>query len=135
MSKQEMSLDRAGLVQVAREARQRAYAPYSNYKVGAALLTQDGTIFTGCNVENAAYPVCICAERVAITKAISEGHQNFAAIAIVTRNGGSPCGVCRQVMNEFAPDMLVILADEEQIVSQSRLSDLLPDGFGPKQLE
>jgi len=135
MSKQETNLDQTRLVQAARKARLRAYTPYSNYKVGAALLTQDGTIFTGCNVENAAYPACICAERVAITKAISEGCQNFTAIAIVTRNGGSPCGVCRQVMNEFAPDMLVILADEEQIIAQYRLSDLLPEGFGPKQLE
>jgi cytidine deaminase len=128
-------LDRDRLVKVAREARQRAYAPYSDYKVGAALLTQDGTIFTGCNVENAAYPACICAERVAITKAISEGCRDFTAIAIVTRNGGSPCGVCRQVMNEFAPEMLVILADDDQIIAEYRVRDLLPDGFGPKQLE
>jgi cytidine deaminase len=135
MSKKETVLDQAKLVQAARETRKRAYTPYSHYQVGAALLTQDGTIFTGCNVENAAYPACICAERVAITKAISEGHRNFTAIAIVTRNGGSPCGVCRQVMNEFAPDMLVILADEEQITAQYHLSDLLPEGFGPKQLE
>ncbi len=72
---------------------------------------------------------------MAITKAISEGCQDFTAIAIVTRNGGSPCGVCRQVMNEFAPEMLVILADEDQIIAEYRVCDLLPDGFGPKQLE
>ena len=130
-----MGIDQSGLIKAAREARKRAYAPYSNYQVGAALLTQDGTIFTGCNVENAAYPACICAERVAITKAISEGHQKFVAIAVVTRNGGSPCGVCRQVMNEFAPDMVVILADGEQVVAEYSLVDLLPEGFGPKQLE
>jgi cytidine deaminase len=127
-------IDREALAQAARRARERAYAPYSNYRVGAALLTEDGTVVTGCNVENASYPACICAERVAITKAISDGHRSFVAIAVATRNGGSPCGVCRQVMNEFAPDMLVILADDERIVAEHPLADLLPHGFGPENL-
>ncbi|HEC23154.1 MAG TPA: cytidine deaminase [Chloroflexi bacterium] len=130
----EIIVDREALVRAAREARQQAYAPYSNYRVGAALLAQDGTLFTGCNVENASYPACICAERVAITKAVSEGQRDFAAIAIVTSNGGSPCGICRQVMNEFAPEMLVIIADEERILAEYTVAELLPAGFGPEHL-
>src|SRR5687768_8042451 len=101
-------VDQTLLAQAARSARQRAYAPYSHYQVGAALLASDGSIFTGCNVENAAYPATICAERVAVTKAVSEGQTNFTAIAIATVNAGSPCGICRQVMFEFAPDLTVL---------------------------
>jgi cytidine deaminase len=134
MPSTETVVDREALAQAARRARERAYAPYSNYRVGAALLTEDGTVVTGCNVENASYPACICAERVAITKAISDGHRSFVAIAVATRNGGSPCGICRQVMNEFAPDMLVILVDGERIVAEHPLADLLPHGFGPENL-
>ncbi len=126
--------DQAGLVEAARQARERAYAPYSGYQVGAALLTRDGAVFTGCNVENASYPASICAERVALTRAVSEGARDFVAIAVVTRNGASPCGICRQVMMEFAPEMLVIIADESQVVARSTVSDLLPRGFGPEQL-
>ena len=129
-----MSVDRFKLVEEARAARRFAYAPYSNYRVGAALLTSDGSIYTGCNVENASYSACICAERVAITKAISEGQRDFAAIAVVTENGGSPCGICRQMMFEFAPGMLVIIADEEQIIAEFAVDELLPDGFGPEHL-
>lgn len=129
-----MTLNREQLVDAAREAREHAYAPYSHYKVGAALLTQDGAIFTGCNVENAAYPATICAEQVAVTKAVSEGHQEFTAIAIATANGGAPCGICRQVMNEFAPDLIVILADEHAITAEMPLRELLPRGFGPNDL-
>jgi cytidine deaminase len=134
MSQTEVVVDRNALAQAARQARERAYAPYSNYQVGAALLTGDGTIITGCNVENAAYPAVICAECVAITKAVSEGHRSFVAIAVATGNGGSPCGICRQVMNEFAPDMLVILLDDKQITGEFRVSELLPHGFGPENL-
>lgn len=126
--------DQAGLVEAARQARSRAYAPYSGYQVGAALLTRDGAVFTGCNVENASYPASICAERVALTRAVSEGARDFVAMAVVTRNGASPCGICRQVMMEFAPEMLVIIADESQVVARSTVSDLLPRGFGPEQL-
>ena len=122
------------LVEAARSARTEAYAPYSKYRVGAALLTADGTVFSGCNVENAAYPASICAERVAITKAVSEGYRDFVAIAVATSNGGSPCGVCRQVMFEFAPEMAVILADETSIHEETTVRDLLPDGFGPSCL-
>lgn len=129
-----MDIDRNALAEVARQARERAYVPYSHYQVGAALMADDGTIFTGCNVENAAYPATICAEQVAVTKAVSEGKQQFIAIAVATSNGGAPCGICRQVMNEFAPHMVVLIADDQQIVRECRVSDLLPYGFGPEHL-
>ncbi len=90
-------MDDRELVALAQSAREKAYAPYSHYTVGAALLTASGQVFTGCNVENAAYPMAICAERTALVKAVSEGQREFAAIAVATRNGGSPCGACRQV--------------------------------------
>ncbi|MCC6905221.1 MAG: cytidine deaminase [Anaerolineae bacterium] len=128
-------IDRNTLVAAARSAREHAYVPYSHYKVGAAVLTADGSIFTGCNIENASYGVTLCGERVAIPKAVSEGHRHFVAIAIVTENGGTPCGVCRQMMAEFAPDMLVILADEARIVAEYRVSDLLPHNFSPADLQ
>lgn len=134
MPSQKKNIDRETLVTIARQVRLQAYAPYSHYQVGAALMTSSGTVFTGCNVENAAYPACICAERVAVTKAVSEGERDFVAIAVVTNNGGTPCGICRQVLNEFSPEMLVIVADPEQIVSEYALVDLLPDGFGPHHL-
>lgn len=134
MSKQVTVIDRQALAEAAREARRLAYAPYSHYYVGAALLAADGTIFAGCNVENASYPACICAERVAISKAVSEGYQEFLAIAVATQNGGTPCGICRQVMNEFAPDMRVIVANKDDILADYSLSDLLPHGFGPENL-
>jgi cytidine deaminase len=124
------------LVDRAVEAQRRAYAPYSNYLVGAALLTSDGTVFTGCNVENAASPATICAERTAVTKAVSEGHREFTAIAVVTRDGGSPCGICRQVLNEFAPNILVIVANGDgRIQYTHRLPEMLLHAFGPSNLE
>jgi cytidine deaminase len=135
MPSQKKTIDRDKLIEVARQARLQAYAPYSHYQVGAALLAGSGAIFTGCNVENAAYPASICAERVAVTKAVSEGERDFVAIAVVTGNGGTPCGICRQVLNEFSPEMLVIIADPQKAVSEYRLADLLPDGFGPHHLE
>lgn len=126
------SPDYHALIQPAIKVSQHAYIPYSHYAVGAALLTVDGTIFTGCNVENSAYPATICAERTALVKAVSEGHQQFQAIAVVTRDGGSPCGMCRQMMYEFAPDMTVIIADlDGEIHHTLPLSDLLAHGFGP----
>jgi cytidine deaminase len=122
------------LVEMALSIRKQAYAPYSNYRVGAALLTEDDEIFTGCNVENAVYPATCCAERVAIFKAVSEGHHCFSAIAVATENGGSPCGVCRQVMREFAPKMKVYIADAEGVVRVTSVAELLPDSFGPEDL-
>lgn len=123
------------LVALALDARQRAHAPYSHYLVGAALLTEDGQVFTGCNIENAVYPATCCAERVAIFKAVSEGHKRFRAIAVATSNGGSPCGICRQVMREFAPDMDVFIADAKGHVRRTSVTQLLPDSFGPEDLE
>jgi cytidine deaminase len=123
------------LIRLAQTARENAYAPYSRYQVGAALLTQSGQVFTGCNVENAVYPLCTCAERAAVAKAVSEGQREFAAIAVATRNGGSPCGSCRQVLREFAPHLRILLADEAGHVRQYTLDQLLPDSFGPESLE
>jgi cytidine deaminase len=123
------------LIEKAISASQNAYAPYSGYPVGAALQTLDGVIFTGCNVENAAYPVTVCAERTALVKAVSEGYRQFEAIAVVTRNGGSPCGMCRQMLYEFAPDLRVIIADLRGVIHDDlSLDDLLRLGFGPSKL-
>lgn len=123
------------LIQAADEARQHAYVPYSRYRVGAALLTQDGQTIRGCNVENAAYPMSICAERTALVKAISEGIRDFQAIVVVTDNGGSPCGACRQMLYEFAPDLQVIIADGAgKVHLDLSLRDLLAYGFGPEKL-
>jgi cytidine deaminase len=126
---------RQKLIAAAQHARQKAYAPYSNYLVGAALLTSNGEIIEGCNIENATYSPTVCAERVAVFNAVSQGKLNFDAIAVVTSNGGGPCGVCRQVMYEFAPDILVITANAAgEITIEAPLSELLPHGFGPEQL-
>jgi cytidine deaminase len=95
------------LVAAALDVRQRAYAPYSHYAVGAAVQTVDGVIIQGCNVENVAYPNTICAERVALTAAVAQGHRHFTALAVATANGGTPCGACRQVMAELGPQMIV----------------------------
>lgn len=123
------------LIKMALEARQWAYAPYSNYKVGAALVTPSGRFFTGCNVENAAYPTGLCAERVAIFKAVSEGEREFTALAVVTSNGGTPCGACRQVMAEFGVDTVVLIADAEGKMRQEiTVTELLPGAFGPGDL-
>jgi len=127
---------RQELIDVARQARQWAYAPYSHYPVGAAVLTASDRIYDGVNVENAAYPTGICAERVAVFKAVSQGERKFVAVAVVTDNGGTPCGSCRQVLSEFGQDTLVLLADSQgRLVSETLLSDLLPGAFGPKDLE
>ncbi len=123
------------LVRAAAEARQRAYAPYSNYLVGAALLDREGRVFTGVNVENAAYPTSMCAERSAVFSAVSAGSRRFEAIAVVTRNAGTPCGACRQVLSEFGLDIVVLVADETGTVVQSlTVRDLLPHSFGPGDL-
>lgn len=122
------------LIEAATEARKYSYAPYSNYRVGAALLTGSGRIYTGCNIENAAYTPTICAERTAIFKAVSEGAKDIVAIAVVTSDGGAPCGVCRQVMREFAPALIVIRADTGGRFTEGPLSELFPDSFGPDNL-
>jgi cytidine deaminase len=122
------------LIASATAAREQAYAPYSNFKVGAALLGKSGRVYTGCNVENAAYGPSMCAERTAVFKAVSEGEREFEAIAVITENGVSPCGTCRQVMVEFAPDMTVVISDTQGNTRITTVRDLLPDGFTPDQL-
>ena len=124
----------AELVQQALAARTRAYTPYSGYQVGAAVLTAAGEVVLGCNVENAAYPATICAERVALTAAVAQGKRQFTAIAVATRNGGSPCGTCRQVMMELGPDMTVYIADESGDYRTTTVRALLPDGFDHDKL-
>ena len=127
---------REELLAAAKKAQASAYAPYSNYQVGAALLTSSGTIYQGSNVENAAYPDSICAERVAVFKAVSEGQRDFEAIAVVTKDGGTPCGSCRQVLAEFSPGALVIIANQNgEVVRESTVADLLPGAFGPGNLK
>ena len=126
---------RQKLIETALMARQWAYAPYSNYLVGAALLTASGKMYDGVNVENAAYPTSMCAERVAIFKAVSEGERQFVAIAVATMNGGTPCGACRQVISEFGLDTLVIIADGEgKVVQEVPIGELLPGAFRPDHL-
>lgn len=117
------------------EARKNVYVPYSHYQVGAALLTKSGKIYTGCNIENAAYPVGVCGERTAMFKAVTEGDRDFDTIVIATRDGGSPCGACRQVMAEFALDMDVICVDETgKPVIEMTVRELLPGAFTPEHL-
>lgn len=136
-------MERSELMKVALEARKKAYTPYSHFKVGAALLTKDGKVYQGCNIENAAYTPTNCAERTAFFKAVSEGDYHFAAIAIV---GGAedaeelelcaPCGVCRQVMMEFCDynEFEIILGKNEKDYKVFTLKELLPEGFGPGNL-
>lgn len=127
--------DKQSLIDLANVARQRAYAPYSNYRVGASLRTKTGRIYTGVNVENAAYPQTMCAERTAIFKAVSEGEKEFEVITVVTDNGGSPCGGCRQVMAEFGLDTVVLMADGKgKIVKETTVRELLPEAFTPDRL-
>ena len=136
-------MDRRELIDIALEARQMAYTPYSHHKVGAALLTKDGKVYRGCNIESASYTPSNCAERTAFFKAVSEGEREFEAIAIV---GGfedspvlrlcAPCGVCRQVMMEFCdPETFeIILCDEKDELHTFKLEELLPLGFGPTNM-
>lgn len=123
-----------GLVAAAQTARAHAYAPYSNYAVGAAVLTADGAVIAGCNVENASYPATICAERVALTGAIAQGKSQLKAIAVVTADGGSPCGICRQVMAELGPEMDVYIGDAVGNFRRTTVRELLPDAFNRSSL-
>ena len=127
--------DWRSLIAEAIKAAKYAYAPYSNYKVGVALLTNNGKIYRGCNVENAAYRPSICAEQTAIVKAISEGDKQFRAMAVATKNRVTPCGVCRQVIREFAPTLPIIITDMDGNAQILNLTDLLPHSFGPENLE
>jgi cytidine deaminase len=123
------------LVDLAAEARRNAYAPYSKYAVGAALRTRSGQVFAGVNVENAAYPHTMCAERVAVFAAVTAGEREFEAIAVVTENGGPPCGGCRQVLAEFGLETVVLLANAAgQVLEQTTVGGLLPGAFAPEHL-
>lgn len=123
------------LIRRAQAARRVSYAPYSDYPVGAALLTAAGNVHSGANVENASYPLSICAERVAVFKAVTAGERELVAIAVATHNGGSPCGACRQVLSEFGLDAELYMVDGEgEIVVDSSVRALLPHAFGPGDL-
>ena len=122
------------LLQMAREAAEASYCPYSGYPVGAALLSSDGRVFTGCNVENASYGLTMCAERTALFKAVSEGVRSFRTIAVSARNAPWPCGACRQALNEFAPDLQILVTRGDRSDSRA-LRELLPEGFGPENLQ
>lgn len=125
---------REALIKAACDVRRHAYAPYSKYSVGAAVLTGDGRIFTGVNVENAVYGLGNCAERSAIFTAITAGARELAAVAVCTENLGSPCGACRQVISEFAGDIPIWLCDGKGNIRQTSLNGLLPDQFGRDKL-
>lgn len=125
------------MLDLAYEAMEKAYTPYSHFQVGACLKTKSGAYYTGCNIENASYTPTNCAERTAVFKAVSEGERSFSGIVIVCsgKNPASPCGVCRQVLREFCePDMPVVFADAKRNYVESTLKELLPHGFGPEDL-
>ena len=126
---------RKRLEEAACESRADAYAPYSHFRVGAAVLGESGAVYTGANIENAAYSPTVCAERVAIFKAINAGERRILAVAVCTTTGATPCGPCRQVMREFGDDMAVYIADENGKRRETTLRALLPDSFGPENLE
>ena len=124
------------LVRLAGSMRERAYCPYSGFPVGAALECADGTVYTGCNVENAAYGSSICAERTALVKAVSEGRRTFTRLAIAGNSGDCcwPCGACRQMLYEFAPELKILAARRDGSYEETTLSELLPHGFGAAEL-
>jgi len=130
------SVSLADLAVRAAEARQWSYSPYSGYAVGAAVLAASGRIYDGANIENAAYPITLCAERVAGAKAVSEGDREFVAVAVATANGGMPCGACRQFLSEFGLEAVVVATDADgNILRQTTVRELLPEAFGPSQLK
>jgi cytidine deaminase len=124
-------IDWEKLISAAKDVREHAYAKFSGFEVGAALLTDDGEIITGCNVENSSFGLTICAERTATFKAVSEGHRKFVAIAVYSESDqpARPCGACRQVLFEFNPDLEIACANTQGIVDKFKLSELLPEGF------
>ena len=130
-----MEEEKQTLIARALASRQWAYAPYSGYRVGAAILAASGKFYDGCNVENAAYGNTLCAERTALVKAVSEGERQFEALALVTDNGGFPCGTCRQMWAEFGLDLQVLILDGlGQLIHETTLKTLLPEPFTPAQL-
>ncbi|MDD4725549.1 MAG: cytidine deaminase [Tissierellia bacterium] len=129
-------MDNKELIKKALEAKEKAYVPYSSYHVGAALITEDNEVYTGCNIEIASYSPTLCAERTAIFKAVSEGHLKVKTIAIVGDSSFTyPCGVCRQVIREFGKDAKIIIANNEDEYKEYTLDELLPHSFGPEDLK
>ncbi len=129
-------MDEKKLIRKALDAKEKAYVPYSNFRVGAAILMENGEIYTGCNIEIASYSPTICAERTAIFKAISDGQRKIKAIAVVGDSKYTyPCGVCRQVIREFGKDAIIIVANSEEDYKKYTLNDLLPYSFGPEDLK
>lgn len=124
-----MTLSQKELIQMAKEARQKAYAPFSHHPVGVVVVGLNGEIFTAGNVENSSYPVGICAEQAALGKAVSEGCREFKEVYVLTKTGGPPCGSCRQFLYEFSPEMTVHCVDQNDQVTSHSLKDLLPHGF------
>ena len=124
-------MENSKLIELATKAMQNSYSPYSNFKVGACLVCEDGSIYQGCNIENVAYSPSCCAERVAVFKAVSDGKTKFSKIAIVTNAvlPSAPCGVCRQVLNEFSPNMQVVMANTNGKILEKNLQELLPLAF------
>jgi len=129
-------MDDMELVLAATQARQQAYVPYSKFRVGAALITADGSLYTGCNIENASYGLTCCAERTTIFKAVSDGHRRIVQLAVVADTDGpvSPCGACRQVIVEFGPEVRILLANLKGDLHVTSASKLLPGAFGPQDL-
>lgn len=128
-------MDTDQLIALANEARGASYAPYSKFPVGAAVQSESGEVFTGCNVENASYGLTICAERVAVFKAVAAGHRQLVAAAIVTPSKAAPCGACRQVLAEFGPDMVIHIASPDGDRRSHTMAQLLPESFGPADLK
>lgn len=130
-------MNKRELIDQAKEAMKYAYVPYSKFQVGAALLTKDGKVFTGCNVENASYGATNCAERTAIFKAVSEGYQEYEAIAIVSSSQDTtyPCGICRQVMTEFMPEGKIFYENSKGEIVESSVREVMPFGFDPDSMK
>ncbi|NOZ03657.1 MAG: cytidine deaminase [FCB group bacterium] len=127
-------MDKQELIRIAVEMQTKAHAPYSNYRVGAAVMTEDGTIIGGCNVESSSYGLTCCAERTALYRAIAEGHNTFKALAVATPNGGSPCGACRQVIWDLCGEIPVLIVAAEGQVIETTSRDLFPFPFGDDHL-
>ena len=119
------------LIKEARLAQENSHSPYSKYKVGAAVLTDDDTIISGCNIESSSYSLTCCAERVAIYSAIAQGHSKFKALAVITNNGGTPCGACRQVIWDLCGDIPIYITDGNDNIEETTSKNLLPDAFEP----
>lgn len=130
-------MNRSEVIKKALDAMNKAYAPYSKFKVGAALLTKSGKIFTGCNIENSSYGASVCAERVAIFKAVSEGENEFELLVVATKTEepSPPCGICRQVISEFSNDLPILLVNERGDVIETNIKELLPFPFLKEKLE